>query len=171
MASEDVRFFASVDQVKNALETCLESVDSEGSFATSGRCEDINPGLMIEGLGRFGVPLSQDEVRRIIDSSHQAPFGKGSETIVDTAVRNTWEIDAARIGLHHPKWSQYERTILGKVCSELGIPGCATFVQAQLYKLWVYQEGAMLTPHKDTEKAPRMFGTMVICLPKSSRGR
>jgi len=97
-ASADDMYFTCDEQVKVALESCLDSINSsDGSFTTSGRCDEISPGLTIDGLGTFGHPLSEAEIRRIIDTSRQAPFGKGSDTIVDTSVRNTWKIDASRL--------------------------------------------------------------------------
>lgn len=42
-------------------------------------------------------------------------------------------------------------------------------VSAELYKLLLY-EGAFFKPHKDSEKAPGMFGTLMVCLPSSHQG-
>lgn len=160
LANREV-LFESADEVKAALESSLQAIDAQGSFAAIGALEEANPGLEIETLGRFGVPLSQSEISRIIGESRQAPFGKGSDTIVDTTVRRTWEIDANRIKLGHPKWQSQENAILSDVCSQLGIPRGSEYVRMELYKLLVYGEGAMFNPRKDTEKAPGMFGTLV----------
>lgn len=114
--------------------------------------------------------MSLTEVQRIIDESRQAPFGNGAETFVDTSVRNTWEIDASRIKLQHVAWFSHQQDILLEVCEGLEIPGVSEHVEAQLYKLLAYEQGAMFKPHRDTEKAPRMFGTLVICLPSEHVG-
>lgn len=153
--------FTSAQEVKEALEANFDAIEGRGSFAAQGILQDGNPGLEIEKLGSFGLPLAQSEISRIIESSRRAPFGKGSETIVDTSVRRTWEIDASRIKLRHPKWQAQHESILKDVCNQLGIPRGSEHVRAELYKLLVYEEGAMFKPHKDTEKAPGMFGTMV----------
>lgn len=42
--------------------------------------------------------------------------------------------------------------------------------QAQEYKLLLYEEGAFFKAHKDSEKVPGMFGTLVICLPSEHTG-
>jgi hypothetical protein len=34
----------------------------------------------------------------------------------------------------------------------------------------LYEEGAFFKPHRDTEKVPGMFGTLVICLPSKHEG-
>ena len=116
------------------------------------------------------MPLSDAEARRIIQHSRQAPFGKGEETIVDTSVRRTWEIDASKLRLNHPKWPAKQKEILEQACTALGISRGAEYVEAQLYKLLLYEPGAMFKPHKDTEKAPRMFGTLFICLSSEHQG-
>lgn len=38
-------------------------------------------------------------------------------------------------------------------------------VQADLYKLLLYQTGDHFVPHRDTEKAPGMFATMTLLMP------
>ncbi|OCK74373.1 hypothetical protein K432DRAFT_469906 [Lepidopterella palustris CBS 459.81] len=41
---------------------------------------------------------------------------------------------------------------------------------AESYKLLLYEEGAFFKAHRDTEKTPGMFGTLVICLPSEHTG-
>lgn len=50
---------------------------------------------------------------------------------------------------------------------QLGITGPVT---AELYKMLLYEKGALFKPHTDTEKIPGMFGTMVVCLPSAHEG-
>lgn len=78
------------DHLKYDFGEELDAFETKSSFYATAVLPEGNPGLTIEGLGRFGVALSQPEVRRIISKCRHAPFGKGSDTIVDTAVRNTW---------------------------------------------------------------------------------
>lgn len=145
-----------------------------------------NPGLEIAGLRRFGMPLQPQDISEIIAASHRAPYGKGTETIVNEAVRKTWEIDGDRINLRHPAWPDELNKIVATACDQLGVAGGINAVEAQLYKLLVYEEGAMFKPHKElvphlpssdsmltllsSEKAPRMFGTLVVCLPSLHTG-
>ena len=42
-----------------------------------------NPALEIKGAGTVGLPLSSRDADAIKEVSHPAPFGKGSETIID----------------------------------------------------------------------------------------
>ena len=88
----------------------------------------------------------------MIAVSKQAPFGKGSDTIVDTTVRDTFEIDASRVQLRHPKWAEQERKIVNDVAKQLGFSLGVDKVSAELYKLLVYSPGAKFKAH--TEYAP-----------------
>ncbi|OAV95265.1 hypothetical protein PTTG_26693 [Puccinia triticina 1-1 BBBD Race 1] len=54
-----------------------------------------------------------------------------------------------------------------RVATSLGID---VPIQSELYKMLIYEEGAMFKPHTDTEKIPGMFGTLVICLPSAHTG-
>ena len=49
----------------------------------------------------------------------------------------------------------------------LGVKGPVT---AELYKLLVYDKGSFFVSHRDTEKAPGMFATLVVALPSQSKG-
>lgn len=37
-------------------------------------------------------PLYENEVDGIIKSFEQSPYGRGNETVVDTSVRNSWQL-------------------------------------------------------------------------------
>ena len=59
--------------------------------------------------------------------------------------------------------ASYVDKITSKACNSLGVPPKA--VTAELYKLVLYEAGSFFVPHRDTEKADGMFGTLVIVLP------
>ncbi len=58
-----------------------------------------NPSLNIDGLGTVGLPLSIRDAAAIKQCAEQAPFGMADRTIVDKSVRDTWEIDATKVGV------------------------------------------------------------------------
>jgi hypothetical protein len=136
---------------KSALASSLALISDENkaSFFAEGNIGEVNPGLRVEGLGNIGMPISTHDVERIISRSRQAPFGKGSDTIVDTSVRKTWEIDGSQIQLTHPKWHQIKREIVNDAAQQLGIAKGAEIVGAELYKLLVYEPGAMFKAHTE----------------------
>lgn len=49
-----------------------------------------NPALELKGAGTVGLPLSSRDASAIKEASHPAPFGKGSETIIDGMKIGYW---------------------------------------------------------------------------------
>jgi hypothetical protein len=43
-------------------------------------------------------------------------------------------------------------------------------VSVKLYKLLIYETGSFFAPHRDSEKTPGMFATLVVCLPSRHEG-
>lgn len=177
--------------IKLQLRNALNYLPAAVSFASSGLCPiEVNPAISVASLGGIGLPLSERDAQLVSGVSHQAPYGKGSDTIVDRAVRETKELDADQFELKNPEWQKALEAVVGRAATELGVPGGAVGVKAVLYKLLLYGEGAMFKEHREydsgptigvaipadtlvlfsSEKAPGMFGTLVICLPSKHEG-
>ncbi|MCJ1319409.1 hypothetical protein MMC15_004745 [Xylographa vitiligo] len=110
--------------IKELLLNALDNIDdhSAGSFAAFGTLSSAaNPGLYVEGLGPIGLPLTASDAHRLVAICHQAPFGRGSETIVDTSVRRTWELNPSQFLLRNPAWSKTIKKFLIKTATDLGI--------------------------------------------------
>lgn len=121
---------------------------STGTFATSGILYNApNPGLVVHGLGTVGLPLTKGDAFELSKASHQAPFGQGSKTIVDTSIRNTLELDATAIELRNRAWHMYMQTILKTVANELGVSNDS--IRMELYKLLLYEECAFFDKHRE----------------------
>ncbi|WP_262964387.1 2OG-Fe(II) oxygenase [Methylobacter psychrophilus] len=99
--------------------------------------------------------------------AEQAPYGRGQETLVDTDVRRTWQIDAGQVTIKGKHWPENLTTIVSRCAAGLGVSG---EVQAELYKLLVYDAGSFFVSHCDSEKTPGMFATLVIVLPSEYQG-
>ena len=102
-----------------------------------------NPGLDIDGVGRVGLPLTEQVAKLIASVGHQAPYGRGTETVIDTVVRDTIQIDAPNVRFLNPKWTP---TIQAWVEKEVwnGL-GCTPFInppKLELHKLLLYKPGA-----------------------------
>ncbi|KAK2047855.1 2OG-Fe(II) oxygenase superfamily protein [Colletotrichum somersetense] len=145
----------------------LDDVQTQGSFASFHPLRRVDPDLFVHDVGPIVLPLQEPQIRQVIDKAIQAPFGKGSQTIVDTVVRNTWELDPKHFELRGPRWGTDLQRICAIVAADMGIRSPAG---AELYKLLVYEKGAMFMAHTDSEKCPGMFGTLVICLPSPHEG-
>ena len=161
------------DELKEQLRDNLDEIgeDTLGEFATFGSFDEAPaPGLHVSGLGDVPLPLSPRDAKEIAKLCRQAPFGKGSETIVDTSVRNTWELSSDQFRLRNPAWKTYFDKLVTKVVDELWVRGGATNIRAEPFKLLLYDEGAFFEKHKDSEKAEGMFGTLVVALPSLHTG-
>ncbi|KAL9119935.1 MAG: hypothetical protein Q9187_003512 [Circinaria calcarea] len=159
--------------IKDQLLELLHAIHKHetGSFATSGSLpHSANPGLHVHGLGIIGLPLSERLAVELAGICHQAPFGKGRKTVVDTTVRRTWELNPSQFEIRNPAWQDCVKNAVQSVGKELGIVGGMSSISAQLYKMLLYEKGAFFERHTDSEKAHGMFGTLVIALPSSHTG-
>ena len=126
------------------------------------------PVLEVDGVGLLAFPVPEVQVRALIEVAERAPYGKGAETLVDTSVRDCWQIDAARVRLGGRAWPETFSGILGATATGLGCP--VERLDAQLYKLLVYPSGGFFSPHRDTAKADGMIATLTISLPTAGAG-
>jgi predicted 2-oxoglutarate/Fe(II)-dependent dioxygenase YbiX len=153
--------------VTQALADALGDVHRPGDFHATGVIALPAPGLAVEGVGPVSLPLLPFQARQLIAVADRAPYGRGQETLVDTEVRRAWQIGPDRVALSGKTWTQTLDAIRERACAGLGVEGPTV---AQLYKLLVYDEGDFFVGHRDTEKAPGMFATLVIALPSTSAG-
>ena len=160
-----------IDNPREELLEILQGVDSPGSFATGGSCGTnlIMPGITIDGIGTVGLPLSEAQARILAARFEQAPFGRGSETIVDKSVRNTFQLDPEHFMITNPRWESEISGLLSNVRRDLGVQSHLE-VEAQLYKMLLYEEGSFFAMHRDSEKVDGMFGTLVVVLPTAFTG-
>lgn len=150
-----------------ALADCLARVQRPGTFYATGTFDIHPPRLEIDGVGPIALPLLAAQAESLKAVAEQAPYGRGTETLVDTRVRNTWQIDAGRVRIAGRRWSEDLAAAVARVAAALGVSGR---VRAELYKLLVYEPGSFFVSHRDTEKAPGMFATLVIVLPGDYAG-
>lgn len=128
----------------------LDEIKSPAPFASFCELDTItDPQIYVGDHGPIGLPLSNDDAQVIIRASHQAPFGKGSETIVDSSVRNTWELNSEQFELRNSEWKNFMGHILAKISKELGLGSKAPKVDAELYKMLLYDKGAMFKAHQE----------------------
>jgi hypothetical protein len=146
-----------------ALEDVLATVQRPGDFFVHGALETPMPRVEIDGLGVISFPILDSQIQDIIKHAERAPYGRGGETILDTAVRNTWQLTPVNVRIGGKSWGRSFQHILSTVADGLGCTGMD--ISAELYKLLVYEEGGFFLPHRDTEKTDGMFGTLTIVLP------
>ena len=153
----------------NKLINLIEKVKNPGTFSVSGTLASIPPGLNVKGLGTVAFPLPTSQAQTLIELSEQAPFGRGEATIVDTTVRNVWQLSPEQFELTNPQWQVSLQEAIDKIIGkQLGLQRCK--IQCEPYKLLIYKKGSFFRPHRDTEKIPNMFATLVVNLPSQHDG-
>jgi hypothetical protein len=157
-----------MEDFKNHLLTVLDEIRGSGSFVSNNAKSFVFPGLTIRGVEEIGFPINVVQVKEMIKTAHKAPFGKGSETVLDTTVRSAWEIDAGEIEFRNKDWGKFVEKVIEQIKPDLGIEGYS--VTAHLYKLLIYEKGDFFVAHKDSEKEKGMFGTLIIVLPSGHSG-
>ena len=136
--------------LREGLHECLTNIQSDGSFALFEHLSNPpNPGLCLRNGELIGLPLSNRDAQVIVAASHAAPFGKGEETVVDDSVRKTWELSAGDFEIRNPAWKSFLEEIVVKVSAGLGVDASGKGVSAELYKLLLYDKGAMFKPHQE----------------------
>ncbi|KAF2126973.1 hypothetical protein P153DRAFT_359289 [Dothidotthia symphoricarpi CBS 119687] len=137
---------------KQRLQDCLDEIKYQGTFsAFQSHKQYVNPGLNRHSAGR---------------TKHLSmrPSGK------------TWELDAAefQFRLTHIhcvdannlcallRMDNVPRCLEQKAIQDLGVQ---VPTSALRYKVLFYEENAFFKAHRDTEKVPGVFGTLVINLP------
>ena len=145
----------------------LRSVERPGEFCVGGIREIFMPTIDVDGVGRIAFPILPIQAERLVAIAEAAPYGRGEETVVDREIRRTWQIDSAKVRIGGRHW---DKTLDGLVADiALGL-GVSEPVAADFYKLLVYDTGSFFVDHRDTEKAPGMFATMVLVLPSTHSG-
>ncbi|MGH9200292.1 MAG: 2OG-Fe(II) oxygenase [Vicinamibacterales bacterium] len=150
------------------LETVLAGVKRAGDFFVHGWLDAPIPRVDIDGVGVLSFPVPALQIEAVIKRAHRAPYGRGKHTIVDTSVRNAWQLDSADVRIGGKVWEKTFQQIMSTVIAGLGCSGMN--VSATLYKLLVYETGGLFRSHRDTEKADGMFGTLVVVLPSVHEG-
>ncbi len=153
--------------ITTELAALLSSVDRPGDFYVSGTTEILAPRLEVEGVGPLALPLLPAQAEQLISVAERAPYGQGENTLVDTEVRRTWQMGPDRVRIQGKHWVRTLEAILARVADGLGV---TEPIAAEFYKLLVYDPGSFFVSHRDTEKAPGMFATLVLVLPSISTG-
>ncbi len=123
--------------IQDELLGTLAKVDRPSAVCTSGDRPLTMPGLEVKELGALSLPLGKTQARELIKQCRRAPYGKGTETLVDTDVRRTWDLDPDQFRLTNPKWEELVEEIVTSVQQELGLEDRK--LSAHLYKLLVYE--------------------------------
>jgi hypothetical protein len=156
-----------MDSINDALAAVLQTVRTPGDFYATGHCALHVPLIEIDGAGPIALPLLPAQAAQLIAVAERAPYGRGGETLVDTAVRRTWQIGADRVRIAGKHWTAMMDSVVERAAAGLG---AGAGVVAEFYKLLVYDEGSFFVNHRDTEKSAGMFATLIVALPSLHTG-
>jgi predicted 2-oxoglutarate/Fe(II)-dependent dioxygenase YbiX len=150
-----------------ALLETLRSVERSGDFCVGGVRQVAMPTVDIDDVGRIAFPLLPVQAERLVAIAEAAPHGRGTQTLVDRDVRRTWQIDSGKVRVGGRHWEKTLAELVAEAARDLGV---SEPVAADFYKLLLYDTGSFFVDHRDTEKVPGMFATMVLVLPSTHSG-
>lgn len=150
-----------------ALRDILRSIERPGDFCISGVREIFMPTIEIEGVGKLAFPLLPMQTEQLVAIAEPAPYGRGAETVVDRDVRKTWQVESRKVQIGGRHWQKTLAALATEAATGLGVDEP---IAADFYKLLIYDAGSFFVDHRDTEKLPGMFATMVLVLPSMHSG-
>ncbi len=122
--------------------------------------------LRVAGIGSMALPIRASEAKQLMSVASPAQFGRGTETLSDTSVRDTWELTPDQVTVSLDE--QFE-SALEEFRDNLGLPHDAR-LHAEMHSLLVYGKGQFFLPHQDSEKHDYMVATLVVMLPSVHAG-
>ena len=159
-----------MNQIKQAISDYLDDA-ADGSFATSGSLPDaVNPGLLLKGFGKIGLPLSERDATAIFEISRKASSGKGIKAKGDKSKRKTCLFRADQVEFRNPRWSKTVQCAMKKSIEQLGVLGGTSSVRANLHSMLLYEAGGSPSIEHDNHTVIGKVGTLVITLPSAHQG-
>lgn len=152
----------------NKIERLLRKVNRPGEYVVHGSLVAPMPRVELASVGVVPLPVNESVAASLLEVAEQAPYGRGPDTLVDTSVRNCWQIDSEEVQVGGAGWKKTMASILNKIAAGLGCP--RKRLRARLHKLLVYEKGGFFAEHRDTEKEWGMVATLVISLPATGVG-
>ena len=119
------------------LEGLLSAINRPGSYCTEGRLICPMPLLSVAGVGVVPFPVPDAVLAALIEDAEPAPCGRGTETVLDRSVRDSWQIRPERVKLGGKAWPGTFQEILASVEEGLGCPKGG--LSAELHKLLLYE--------------------------------
>ena len=157
----------SVSTIARWLSEAIGQATRSAKFCVAGCLSVVDPGLEVDGLGAIKLPLKRARTKELVTHCRVAPYGKGTQTLVDRQVRNTFELDPNKFRLGQ-EWNSAVARAAQLAAEQLGLP--AEQIEARLYKLLVYEKGGFFLPHRDSEKHDGMVASLIVVLANPFEG-
>jgi hypothetical protein len=158
------------EDYRGVLYNAFTSKRTATTFAVGGEIPSSvgTPGVAANGE-RIAYPLCKAQAKELLALAELAPFGKGTETVFDTNVRQVWQIDPSMIKINEQWLAKSLPILVVDIVERLGMDPRSQ-VEAHFYKMLLYEAGGHFKKHKDTEKEVGMFGSLLIQLPAEHEG-
>ena len=154
---------------QDRIAALLGEVATPGAFSARRTAPVDELELDVRGVGRIILPVSAEQARQLCRVGRAATYGLGDKTLLDTRVRNTWEVPLSRVKVNQRRWTKTLTPVLDRLREDLGLPP-GYRLKAELQSMLVYGAGQFFVPHQDSEKADAMVGSLVVTLPSSFKG-
>lgn len=127
---------------------------------------------------RFPLPLAPSDLHALkeLDVMKKAPFGRGTETVIDDRVRSTWQIAPNDVLFTCATDKFLHSTVQDDICAAaaqlLGLAPSQALT-AVPHKLLVYEKGDFFSEHLDNEKQcgdGAHIATLSLVLPSTYTG-
>ena len=82
----------------------IAGIESKGSFATCFTASAGGLQLMVDGAGHVSLPVLAATARKLRKVAQPAHYGLKDQTLLDPAVRDTWEIPGSRVSIDPRRW-------------------------------------------------------------------
>ena len=154
--------------ITNGTSTCSDPSTARATTASAAGCSHPMPRVFVDGVGELSFPVPDTQIEALVGAAERAPHGRGTETVVDTSVRDCRQIGREHVRLDGRAWPDSLARVLELVADGLGLP--ADRLGAEPYKLLVYRPGGFFAAHRDTEKVAGMVATLSVSLPTEGAG-
>jgi hypothetical protein len=156
------------DQIKT-IKMLLKEIKPSCHHSVAGKAHELNAniGLNVNNFGDIQLPLDETQAEELIKVCKQASYGQKLDTLYDTTVRGTYQLEPSEFEIKNQEWNENLSKLVERVAKELGCKGQVT---SSLYKLLLYKQGGHFKKHRDSEKKKGMFGKLIIQLPSIFTG-
>ena len=103
-----------VDKIKSSKHSGEYSVDGEANELPT--LLDLN----VKDYGPVSLPLVEAQAKELINVCQQAPYGRNMDTLVDTNVRDSYQLDPEQVEIRHPEWGTKLQVLVDRVGKALG---------------------------------------------------
>lgn len=147
----------------------LGRMDGGGAFSSQRSVPPEDLHIEVRGVGPLEFPVPESQATELCAVARPASFGRGTETLLDRRVRDTWEVPKSRVKIDQRRWNKALGPVLDQLRADLGLPE-GNRLRARFHSLLVYARGQFFKPHLDSEKDDSMVGSLVVTLPSTFQG-